>query len=506
MSTNTRSARNKRVSDPRPAATRSKYFESDDDEDDLTAATPTKAKPNGKPRSTKNSPAKATPTKSKPVKTKSRASSNGNNNKASPPKKKTRKPVQYDTDDEEEDPSELSSIDTPEPDDVYAEAEPSEDGHREELDSDALDEDTDDYDIHAAPKKAPGEPDSDSLDEDDFDFEGAKDVNGKSKKRKRVPASPTKSKKSTSASPKKASPRKRRKTKDEDEDDEEYDDEDLGDGQEIVGKVVKAPKTGRVPAGQISQNTLNFLAELKVPEQNDREWFKLHEPVYRLAEQEWKDFVEQFTDDLIEVDPQIPPLPPKDVIHRIYRDIRFSNDKTPYKTGFSASFSRSGRKGIFAGYHIAIKPDGESLLAAGTWCPGKNELATIRSHIQHSPTRLRKIITNPSFVKLFGEGKPHPKGARRNIFGMDDELKVAPKGVAKDHPDIDLLKCRSFAVVCRFTDEQVLKKDFREELKRVIEITKPMVYCLNDYMTVGVGDDNDDDDGDDQEGNEAGDG
>ncbi|KAF5331907.1 hypothetical protein D9611_008895 [Ephemerocybe angulata] len=73
-----------------------------------------------------------------------------------------------------------------------------------------------------------------------------------------------------------------------------------------------------------------------------------HEPVYRVAEQEWKVFVEALTDSLMEVDPEIPPLPPKDVIHRIYRDIRFSNDKTPYKRGFSASLSRSGRKGIFA--------------------------------------------------------------------------------------------------------------------------------------------------------------
>ena len=73
------------------------------------------------------------------------------------------------------------------------------------------------------------------------------------------------------------------------------------------------------------------------------------EPVYRVAEKEWKDFVEEFTTMLTEVDPQIPVLPPNDVIHRIYRDIRFSNDKTPYKKNLSASFSRAGRKGYFAG-------------------------------------------------------------------------------------------------------------------------------------------------------------
>lgn len=410
MSTKTRTPRAKRVSDSAASVpTRSKYFEDSDSYDGDEVATPykTKAKSPSKAKATKSSPVKATPTKNTPVKTKGHVTSNGNNKtKDKTPKKaagtkKTRRPTEYDTDDEEDEPSELSSIDTPEPDDVYA---ASEDGHRQELDSDALDEDSDEYDIHAAPKKKKGDADADSddLDEDDFDFDGEKDVDWNGKKRKRGSSSPTKSKKSGSASPKKPTARKRRKTRkdEDDEDDEEYDDNDLGEGQEVVGKVVQAPKSGRgafffpssscnspfsvygrrtvndgggwvVPAGQISQNTFNFLAELKVPEHNDREWYVppfihpllfidtntnifvrqvqtprsviLHrhcvcrvifgmsvspwrsivtEPVYRLAEKEWKDFVEQLTDDLIEVDPQIPPLPPKDVIHRIYRDVR----------------------------------------------------------------------------------------------------------------------------------------------------------------------------------------
>ena len=83
----------------------------------------------------------------------------------------------------------------------------------------------------------------------------------------------------------------------------------------------------------------------------------------------------------------------------------------------------------------SVKPGGESLLAAGTWCPGKNELATIRSHIQRSSSRLRRIINAPIFVKNFGPAKPTSKGkgGRQNIFGRDDELKTAPKGIPKDH-------------------------------------------------------------------------
>jgi len=213
--------------------------------------------------------------------------------------------------------------------------------------------------------------------------------------------------------------------------------------------------------------------------------------VFRLAETEFKLFIEKLTDLFTTVDPQIPALPPKDVIYRIYRDVRFSNDKTPYKKSFSATFSRSGRKGIFAGYHIMIKPGGESLLASGTWCPGRNELATIRSHIQRNPSRLRQIINAPLFVKNFGPAKPTSKGkgGRQNIFGRDDELKTAPKGVAKDHKDIDLLKCRSFVVLHQFTDDEVLSPNFGQTVMEVAKAVKPLVYCMNDYMSVGGGDD-----------------
>ncbi|KAJ7165042.1 hypothetical protein C8R46DRAFT_1097999 [Mycena filopes] len=306
---------------------------------------------------------------------------------------------------------------------------------------------------------------SDALDDD------SGDESKNSKKRKR---------KTTESVKKTRAPKKKKKTSDTEEEDF-----DLQDGQEIVGVVVKAPKTGLVPAGQISQNTFDFLTKLKDPKCNDREWFKLHDPVYRQAEKEWKDFIEVFTDLLIEVDEQIPPLPPKDVLHRIYRDTRFSNDKTPYKQNFSASFSRSGRKGIFAFYHVMIKPGNQSMIAAGAWCPGKNELDTMRLNIQRDSTRLRQLISDPLFIKYFGEPKP---GARRSIFGRDDELKVAPKGIPKTHEDIDLLKCRSFCVSYVLKDAQVLSPDFKNTLVEMVTLLMPFVHCLNDMLTIPPGD------------------
>ena len=133
--------------------------------------------------------------------------------------------------------------------------------------------------------------------------------------------------------------------------------------------------------------------------------------------------------------------------HRIYRDVRFSSDKTPYKRSFSLSTSRGGRKGVWAAYHLAISPNGKSILACGVWQPGKNETQTIRHHLLTESQRFREAISHPDFVRLFGPAKPHAKGKRQNVFGHDDSLKVAPKGVDKAHKDIDLLKLRTVAVV-----------------------------------------------------------
>lgn len=113
------------------------------------------------------------------------------------------------------------------------------------------------------------------------------------------------------------------------------------------------------------------------------------------------------------------------------------------------STSRGGRKGIWAGYYLAVSPNGNSILAGGVWQPGKDELATMRQNIIRDPSRLRDAISRPDFVECFGQPKPHAKGKRQNVFGHDDALKIAPKleGVDKTHKDIDLLKLRSIAVV-----------------------------------------------------------
>ncbi|ORX41119.1 hypothetical protein BD324DRAFT_613287 [Kockovaella imperatae] len=286
----------------------------------------------------------------------------------------------------------------------------------------------------------------------------------------------------------------------EDEEEEEDMEVELEEGQEIAGRIYPAPKTGQVPPGQISQNTLNFLKNLQIPERNDRDWFRSHEPAFRQAENEWKAFVTQVQMKFQEGDHEVPILPPKDVIHRIYRDVRFSSDKTPYKKSFSLSTSRGGRKGIWAGYHLSISPNDKSILACGTWQPGKNELASIRHRFLTDPELFREVISAPEFVEHFGPPKPHPKGKRQNVFGHDDALKVAPKGVDKSHKDIDLLKLRSIAVIHHFSDNEVLKKDFQDQVGELVRVMAPFVHLLNDFISVPAGDNDDDDE--DENGNE----
>lgn len=114
------------------------------------------------------------------------------------------------------------------------------------------------------------------------------------------------------------------------------------------------------------------------------------------------------------------------------------------------TYSRSGRKGPFAGYHLYLEPGGYSILACGLWQPDKTRLQRLRDRIMApspGPGPLRAVIGAAPFVKLFGKPQPRPDKKRQNIFGHSDELKVAPKGIGKDHRDIDLLKLRSMTVV-----------------------------------------------------------
>src|SRR5690606_28249306 len=167
--------------------------------------------------------------------------------------------------------------------------------------------------------------------------------------------------------------------------------------------------------------TFTFLKNLR--ENNNREWFNDNRDKFEREKETFIEFVQHVLGGLAKLDKRIPSdLPVSKCVFRIYRDIRFSKDKTPYKDYFSAGFSSTGKSTNLPGYYIHIQP-GKSFVTAGLWHPEKEKLAAIRQEIDYNSDHFRKIINTPKFKKLVS-------------LDQEDKLKKAPSGYSIDHPDI----------------------------------------------------------------------
>ena len=175
---------------------------------------------------------------------------------------------------------------------------------------------------------------------------------------------------------------------------------------------------------------LEFLIDLKF--NNNKTWFKENQERYRQAKSEFEEFIGILLPRLKQLDESIDVTSPKECIFRIFRDVRFSKNKEPYKTNFGALIARGGRKRSYAGYYIHVEPD-ESFIGGGVYMPEPKVLKAIRTEIYENITEFKKIINNDEFRKFFAE-----------IYG--DKLTLAPKGFPKDFKDIDLLKYKHYAV------------------------------------------------------------
>jgi len=219
---------------------------------------------------------------------------------------------------------------------------------------------------------------------------------------------------------------------------------------------------------QINKSTLQFLTDLK--DHNDRDWFLRNRTRYDQAKLNYEAFIQAAIDDISGFDPILKGLEAKTCIYRIYRDIRFSNDKTIYKTHLGAFIVRGGRKfgDRFAGYYIHIEPGNNSMIAGGAYIPPAPWLNAIREKIDEQGENLVKIIRQKDFVSTFGE-----------LEG--EKLKSAPKGYPKDHPYIELLKMKSFLVVKMIPDKEVISENCYNTMINASRIMKPLNDFLNDY-------------------------
>lgn len=259
---------------------------------------------------------------------------------------------------------------------------------------------------------------------------------------------------------------------------------DAAPGEAVFIKLPKAREAGRVPYtdSTIHSNTMLFLTDLRA--NNDREWLKMHDADYRQSKKDFDSFVECLTEKVIEKDETIPELPPKDLTFRIYRDIRFSPDPTPYKTHFSAAWSRTGRKGPYAGYYVQVQPRG-SFVGAGVWHPEAQPLALMRKDVDLKSHKIKAVLTAPELRKeFFGGISNDEKKAIKAFVGMNTEnmLKTKPKGYEKDNPNIDLLKLRNFTIGKKLKDEEVLGPGGIGRIVTLIGILTPFVSYLNSVV------------------------
>lgn len=216
------------------------------------------------------------------------------------------------------------------------------------------------------------------------------------------------------------------------------------------------------------ETTFKFLKKLK--KNNTREWFSTNKPEYELALSGVVVFAEELLAEMQKHD-QIETVSGKKSLYRIYRDIRFSKDKTPYKIHWAGGFKRATAS-LRGGYYFHLEP-GNSLIAGGFWGPNSADLKHIRDHIAQDDEPLREVINHKSFKKHFSQ-----------LHG--ETLKTAPKGFDKEHPAVDLLRYKQFILTHKFEDDDVLSKDFAKKVSKTFVHMRPFLDCMSDILTTDL--------------------
>ena len=213
----------------------------------------------------------------------------------------------------------------------------------------------------------------------------------------------------------------------------------------------------------LHKSTIDFLKKLK--RNNNREWFSANKNLYDDAKYDFEVFIFELIQKISEYDESVSGLEPKDCLFRIYKDVRFSKDKTPYKTNLGASINEGGRKAPTAGYYVHIDPS-EYFLGSGLYMPMPDKLLAVRGKIASESKKFRSIVENREFKKIYGK------------LWEGDTLKSAPKGFAKDHPLVDYLKLKSFIGGHIVSEEKVLSKGYCDYAAKKFKAIKP----LNDFL------------------------
>lgn len=216
----------------------------------------------------------------------------------------------------------------------------------------------------------------------------------------------------------------------------------------------------------IKQITLQFLVDLK--NNNNREWFHANKKSYEAVKSNLQPIVSEIIERLGQLDKGIANLKPKDCMFRINRDIRFSKNKMPYKTNIGAYFAPGGKKSNNSGYYLHIEPNNH-FVAGGMYMPPSPILKKIRQEIDYNTADFQAIITHPDFKNYFGE-----------LQGR--QLKTAPKGYPRNHPQIELLRFKDYIVSKSLTDGQIKSTNLVDIVMKHFHVMKP----LNDFLCQAI--------------------
>jgi len=212
------------------------------------------------------------------------------------------------------------------------------------------------------------------------------------------------------------------------------------------------------------KTVLSFLSQLK--KNNNREWFELNKSKYLGAKDEVEVLITSIISGIQKFDKRIAKdLTAKNCVFRIYKDVRFSKDKTPYKTNMGASINPGGKKSLVAGYYVHIEP-GASFVAGGVYMPEPDQLKAIRQEIDYNAEPLLKLFKNKSFNAYFK--------------GLDeiDKVKFAPKGYDKDHKHLELLKHKHFIVTYPLKDKELIGPKTTETIVNACKAMHPFLEYL----------------------------
>lgn len=217
----------------------------------------------------------------------------------------------------------------------------------------------------------------------------------------------------------------------------------------------------------LQSSTLKFLRDLA--KNNNKPWFDANRPRYEEAKKDFEAFIGQLIARHSKRDPDLKELTAKGAMFRINRDIRFSKDKSPYKTNLAASFARGGKKSMFAGYYFHLEPGGKSMVGGGLWQPMPPEVKKVRQEIDYSLDDFKKIVEAKKFKTVYGD----------LYKGEDVSLAKMPQGYDKDNPAAEFLKLKSWIGMRDIKDAELSSGALLDLTLEALTTLQPLLQFLN---------------------------